>query len=579
MDNQRDSDTPESQQPAGDQRQALRLWPGIVVAVLVLVLRFVVPALVPEMMPYSVMATLATVLLVPIWWVFFSRATSTERWGGLVLTVASLFVAKQFIHSTIAGGMMGMMYFIYALPIMSIVFVAWAVLFRNLGVGPRRLSMAVTILLSCGFWTLLRTSGMDASATNDFSWRWSDTEEQRLLANEQALVTDVTPVDLAEKEAQWSGFRGADRDGIVHGTSIDTDWAASPPKELWRRPIGPGWSSFAVLGDRFFTQEQRGEEEVVACYRLASGEPIWRHADTTRFWESIGGAGPRATPTISGGRIYTLGATGILNVLDAADGSVIWTRNAATDLNAKTPIWGFSGSPLVVGDQVLAALSGFLGSYDLASGELRWQGTDGGEGYGSPHLLTIDGVDQILLRGGSNLSSYSLDGSLLWKNDWNGSGILQPAQTPAGDVIYGDGDGTRSLAVTQGAEGWSATERWTTNLLKPYFSDYAVHNGHVYGFNGHFLACLNTADGTRMWKGGRYGQGQLILLADQNLLLVLSEKGELALVSATPDGYSELNRIPAVAGKTWNHPVLVGDTLLVRNDREMVAFQLAQKGY
>ena len=149
--------------------------------------------------------------------------------------------------------------------------------------------------------------------------------------------------------------------------TIATNWEASPPVEMWRRRVGPGWSSFAVHGDRLYTQEQRGDEEVVASYYLRTGEPIWQHRDAARFWETVGGAGPRGTPTLINGRVYTFGATGILNALDARNGAVVWSRNPVADSGVEDPGWGFTSSPLVVDDLVIVAASGRLAGYAAAT--------------------------------------------------------------------------------------------------------------------------------------------------------------------------------------------------------------------
>jgi hypothetical protein len=195
--------------------------------------------------------------------------------------------------------------------------------------------------------------------------------------------------------------------------------------------------------------------------------------------------------------------------------------------------------------------------------------------------VTLDDVTQVLLLSPPGVVSVTPSGgTLLWEHAFEGGGIVQPTVTPDGDILISGlagmgGSGVRRLGVTRGSEGWTVQERWTSNGLKPYFNDYVVHNGHAYGFDGSILASIDLADGKRKWKGGRYGSGQLILLADQDVLLVLSEEGELALVSATPDKFTEVARAPALDGKTWNHPVLVGDVLVVRNGEEMAAFRLA----
>jgi len=532
---------------------------------------------------------------------------------------------------------------IYSVPVLCLALVVWAVFSRGMATGRRRLALVGSILLACAAMTLIRTNGIIGDGGADLEWRWTPTPEERLLAqggdeplpptpaavespekavpptaaNEPAAppptstvtATPGTPdapaaakieptaspatetaAGLAKSErglerAEWPGFRGPERDGVVGSVRIETNWTQSPPVQIWRRPIGPGWSSFAVDGDRFFTQEQRGEDEIVSAYNLKTGEPVWRHRDKARFWESNAGAGPRATPTLSHGRVYTLGGTGILNALDARDGSVVWSRNAAKDTGRTIPDWGIASSPLVVGDVVVVATAGWLAGYDVVSGKSRWFGPKSGSGYSSPHLATIDGIAQIVLVNGSGVIGVApSDGAVLWKHEWSGDSIVQPAVLAGGDLLIGSGSGMAGnngmlrLAITRDAGGWTVKERWTSNGLKPYFNDFVVHRGHAFGFDGSILACIDLEDGTRKWKGGRYGHGQLVVLPDQDLLLVLSEEGEVALVRAAPDRFTELARFPAIEGKTWNHPVLVGDTLLVRNDQEMAAFRLSLAG-
>jgi len=563
-----------------DTNRPIRLWPGILIAVLQLLALFVVPLVAPDATMYSIMGAVLGGPLVAIWWVFFSRAPWAERLGALALTVIAVLVTPLILHDSIRGGMMGMMFGIRVIPFLSIVFVAGVSIGAGLSVGRRRVVVAAAIVFGCGVFALVRTDGLTGGGDSQFAWRWSATPEERLLseADDGRGAPVAVPV-ATDIEAAWPGFRGPNRDSIIRGLRIETDWTAAPPVELWRRSVGPGWSSFSVLGGLFYTQEQRGEEEIVTAYLMSSGEPVWRHRDDARFWESNGGAGPRGTPTLRDGRVYTFGATGILNALDASDGTLVWSRNAAADTGAKLPGWGFASSPLIVDDLVVIATAGQLVAYDRETSEPRWFGPPKRGGYSSPHLMTIGGVTQIVLMGGDGVTSVApSDGTLLWEHSWpQGVRIVQPALTADGDLLIsaGEGIGLRRLSLDQSPSGWSVTERWTTNRLKPYFNDFVVHDGHAYGFDGRILACIDVATGERKWKGGRYGHGQLVLLPDQNVLLVLSEEGELVLVRAAPDQFAELARVPALDGKTWNHPVLVGDRLLVRNGEEMVAFRLS----
>src|SRR6202158_2547526 len=389
-------------------RKPLRLWPGVLAVVLQWLGWFILPMVVPGATIYGVFAGLIGGLVVVFWWLFFSRAPWSERVGAIVLMPVAVFATSRIGHESIADGMMGMMLPVSAIPGLSVALVAWAVTSRRLARGPRRAWMIGAILLACGAMTLVRTGGISGEGGSDLHWRWTETPEERLLAHagdepaalppapiaatpekglpaqaseaptahtstpaaaeasekqvpvsagEEAPVRSAHPA-AAKTDADWPGFRGAGRDSSVRGVRIDTDWSRHPPVALWRRPIGPGWSSFAVHGDLVYTQEQRGADEVVSCYNLKTGEPVWRHRDAARFWESNGGAGPRGTPTLSNGRVYTFGATGIVNALDASNGAVLWSRNAASEAAMKTPAWGFASSPLVVDDVVVVAVSG-----------------------------------------------------------------------------------------------------------------------------------------------------------------------------------------------------------------------------
>jgi outer membrane protein assembly factor BamB len=614
-------------------RKPLRLWPGVVAVTLQWLAWLGLPLVAQDQGGTAMLAGVAFGLVVILWWLFFSRAPWAERLGALALMVAGVAATSRFVHASIANGMMGFMLPIYSIPVLCLALVVWAAVSRGMATGRRRLALVGSILLACAAMTLIRTNGIIGDGGADLEWRWTPTPEERLLAQgseplppapaavealenpvpspgandpaarpapSTAPATPETPLQpkadeepaappsaaaTSETEAVWPGFRGRERDGIVGSVRIETNWTQSPPVQMWRRPVGPGWSSFAVAGDVIFTQEQRGEDEIVSAYNLKTGAPVWRHRDPARFWESNAGAGPRATPTLSHGRVYTLGGTGIVNALDARDGSVIWTRNTVRDTGRKIPDWGIASSPLVVGDVVVVATAGWLVAYDVVSGKPRWFGPKSGSGYSSPHLATIDGVEQIVLVNGSGVIGVApSDGTVLWKHDWSGDSIVQPAVLADGDLLIGSGSGMAGnngmlrLAVTHEPGGWTVKERWTSNGLKPYFNDFVVHKGHAYGFDGSILACIDLEDGTRKWKGGRYGHGQLVVLRDQDVLLVLSEEGELALVKATPDRFTEVARFRAIEGKTWNHPVLVGDVLLVRNDQEMAAFRLSLEG-
>ena len=596
-------------------RRRLRLWPGLVIVAALWLTRIAAPtADAATEFLIRVLGGFVGAVAVLLWWVGFSRAPGADRVTSLVALVAA-------VAGTAALGDPSMLVWLlwYAPALLTVALVAGAAAGRGRGDRTRRVAMVAAIVLPCAATLPLRTAGVGGNGVAVFEWRWTETSEQRLLAKvddepagaatlnrpadagrdvesstpptddsaaaSEASVTAAPRVVAASEPAaapefMWTGFRGAERDGIVSGVRIETDWSVSAPVLVWRRPVGPGWASFAVKGDLLYTQEQRGADEVVSAYKVLTGEPAWRHRDQARLDDPMGGPGPRATPTLGANRVYTFGSTGILNALDHATGAVLWSRSAASDLKAAIPTWGFSSSPLLVDDLVIVAVSGTLAAYGRTDGRPRWVGPAGGDSYSSPQAVTIDGVAQILLMDAAGtVSVVPATGKTLWTHPWNTRlpvlPIVQPVRLEDGGVMLGESNGIRRLAATLRDDAWTVTERWASNSLKPYFNDFVVHRGHAYGFDGSILASVDLANGVRNWKAGRYGQGQLVLLPDQDVLLVMSEEGELALVRAMPDRFTELARVPALSGKTWNHPALVGDILLVRNGEEMAAYRLA----
>ncbi|HEV3022129.1 MAG TPA: PQQ-binding-like beta-propeller repeat protein, partial [Pirellulales bacterium] len=470
--------------------------------------------------------------------------------------------------------------------------VGWLVLTPFLSWSVRRVGLLVVFALAWGVFTLVRYEGVWGDFSATFKYRWSLTEEEKYLAQRAAEKGAAAPAtDSAAAPAletsDWPGFRGPNRDGRRNGVRIATDWQQHPPRELWRQRIGPGWSSFAVVGDRVYTQEQRGQIEAVVCLDAGTGKELWAHEDAARFSEAMGGVGPRATPTFHDGKIYALGATGRLNCLDAASGEVKWSHDIVADSDAKVPMWGFASSPLVADGVVLVFAGGPDGKsvlgYNVSSGDLLWSAGEGQNSYCSLQPAHLDGADQALIATEKGLTSFQpANGQILWRHDWPLEGmtrVVQPTLVGDNDVLLGTGFGfgTRRVHVGSKADKWPTTELWTTRAINPYYNDLVVHRGHLYGFDNSFFTCVSLDGGESKWRARGYGNGQVLLLADQDLLLVLSEKGEVVLLRANPDSHEVHGRFAALDGKTWNHPVVAHGKLFVRNGVEVACYALAEE--
>jgi outer membrane protein assembly factor BamB len=576
--------TPQSS-PAKTRR--LRIWPAVPLLVFLIAAQ-VTLRLISEMTPVTLQILFFGPMLcmaaLAIWWLFASRAAWRDRFLGVAGLIA-LGVAGYFLSDV---SMHGMGFTFSVLPIATIAATAGAVILSRLGSRTCTIGALVAAACAFGYWDLVRYDGMWGDYKPSIHWRWQNTAEDDLLATLTASNPKTSSnANEALGTVAWPQFRGAKRDGNVPGIVLDADWVARPPKEIWRKKVGPGWSSFSVAGNRLFTQEQRGQKELVACYDAKTGAERWIHESPARFSEAMGGVGPRATPTLDDHGLYALGATGVLVCLDPLTGALKWERDLTSDARPLPPYWGFSSSPLLVEDKVVVYAGGKddkgIVAYNRQTGKPCWSAPAGDHSYSSPQLAKLAGRSVILLLSNTGLAAIDAStGKTAWTYDWKFENYraLQPLLVGGSTVLLGTGMGmgTRRIDLASDKGAVDFKEQWTTLDMKPDFNDFVAYNGYLYGLDHNILCCLDLTTGKRKWKNGRYGNGQILLLPDAGQLLVLSEAGDLVLIRATPDKLDELARHKVLDGKTWNHPVLVGNRAFVRNAEEAACFELPIAG-
>jgi len=566
-----------------------RIWPGVgVVAVMWLV------AVGPRWLELEPFLRFLGVFWAPIvgtagvvvWWLFFSRL----RWSDRLLTPAAcvtigVVACAAMAKSDGVQSSMSVIWF-YAARMVLTVWVLWLIATPSLRWPLRRAGLLAALVLTWGYFACLRFEGVDGQMNGSVQWRWAPKAEDIYLAEAAAKPAPAAAAaeTLTLQPGDWPGFRGPNRDDRRTGVRISTDWTRHPPRQLWRHRVGPGWGSFAVVGNHLYTQEQRGNDEAVVCYNADTGGEIWAHSDPARFTEPVAGPGPRATPTFHDSKVYALGAKGQLNCLDAATGQVVWTRDVVADCGAKVPQWGFAASPLVMNGVVTVFAGGPDGKsvlgYNASSGDPVWHGGDGLLGYSSPHPAKLDGVEQVLMATEKGLTAFEpAHGEVLWRHDWPLLGmfrVVQPTVLDDSDVLLAANTGARRIHVNHSGDGWTTEEVWTSGAFKPFFNDLVLDKDYLYGFDGVNFTCVSLEDGKGRWRTSKYAAGQVLLLADQDLLLVLSEQGDAALVEAKPESYKEVARFKALEGKTWNHPVVAGGKLFVRNGEEAACYELTE---
>ena len=596
---------------AAEQTARLRLWPGVVAVALLWTAMLVPPMLYPEspksFMPLF-MGIQASYLLAIIWWLFASRTPWRDRLVGLVVAVGGLMLGRFVLfHESLE--FMPLMFFIG--PWLLTAMVGTMLLTYPLGWKRSRWAALGVALVGLVATASLRYQKVDSAFNASFLPRWEQNSEERLLAslnNQKDEPPSATENQLLELgPSDWPGFRGALRNGHVQDGSLAADWQDRQPEELWRREIGPGWSSFAVVDKLAFTQEQRGDEECVVAYDIATGKQIWSTGVEGRFEESVAGPGPRATPTFTDGRLYATGAAGAVLCLEASSGEIVWQQNLVADSPRESaPEWGFSSSPASVttstGEQLAIVYAGNAKpkpeesptaqgviAYNAATGEKVWQAGVGYHSYSSPHVATLGGVEQVLMA--TNLGLESLDpttGARLWFCEWDIADFprsIQPLVVDEETVIFSAGydSGTQALRVELSDEAWAVETLWHSHDLEPYFNDLVLHNGHLYGIHKKFLVCLDLATGESKWprkvkRKAKFGNGQLVLDAETGMLLLTAETtGEVLLIEANPETLVLRGRFKALQPDTnWNHPVVAQGRLFVRNGVEAACFELPQ---
>jgi outer membrane protein assembly factor BamB len=426
---------------------------------------------------------------------------------------------------------------------------------------------------------LFRIHGVTGDLVPILQWRWSRTA---WVSPDGQTKPGATPAHPNEFTNDYPQFLGPNRNGMVAQPRLARDWRTQPPQRLWLQPVGPGWSGFAVVGSRAITQEQRGENETVNCYDILSGVPLWSYAYPAHFQSDLAGEGPRATPTISGERVYALGSTGILNCLDLETGKPIWSHDIVKDNGGTVNNWGISCSPLLADGLVVVDAGGSnnrsLVTYRAATGEFVWGGGTDGAGYSSPFLTTLAGVPQIVIFNSGGVYAHDpTTGSNLWRYPWPGGqpNVSMPVVLPGDRLLVstGYGIGSELLQIQTNSNGRLHAERiWKSIRLKAKFTDVIYLGGFLYGLDDGIMVCLDAATGEQKWKDGRYGHGQEILVGD--LLLVTAESGEVILLEPNPQASRELTRFSALSGKTWNPPALAGQYLLMRNDKTAACYRL-----
>jgi outer membrane protein assembly factor BamB len=479
---------------------------------------------------------------------------------------------------------MAMSFSIMLAPLLLLV---WFLGFSGFGRSVKLGGVALVALALVAGFSLIRQVEFSGKMRPLVYFRWEKLPQDNLPALDMAVP--AKPVDTRITEGDSPIFRGPRADGSVPIVPVTAGWAQNLPEKLWQQPLGGGHAGIAVAGQLAITIEQRGSDEAVVAYDVDLGRPWWVHRYPAAFQHSepMGGNGPRTTPTIVDGLVYTLGAQGHLHCLDAGRGTVVWKTNIIEDAGAKNLEWGMSGSPLVVSDLVIVnpgvneakTTHQAVIAYDRQTGTKRWSAGNDVAGYASLMLVKLGGVDQLLLFDAAGLKGLDpKDGKQLWLYAWKTSFEMNCAQP----IVYGQdqvfissevANGGAMLKVEKQGDNWTVKQVWHSRYFGIKFSNAVLYQDHFYGLANGYLACFDAKTGERKWKARQhYGSGQVLIAG--TVLVITTEDGAVALVAADPAAFKELKKVQVFSGRTWNVPAIAMGRLYLRNHQEIACLKL-----